>query len=416
MLPLETINADFDPASPTSGIQKAIDSLGDQGGCVRIRAGEWPLRRSLVLPSRIQLAGDGPMTELTIAAPKELRLARDARKGSRSIHVKGRIPFSPGDAVGVVDDKRQWWDGTHALVTAVEGRVIQLSTPLIRGLRVSAEARIVSAFPGITTPGVGDMPDRNPIHEIVLRDLALRAPNGPGDPYRDFTYAAIHLVNCHRARMLGISVSGWPSDGISVQGGSDVQVINGQVSGCQGNGFHPGGGVTRSVWSQNIGTGNGSDGLFICGWVRDSVISDCIFTGNRSSGIGGLGYADCHHNVISNNVCSENGVSGIYAMDRGSYPITSNMERGNYLITGNMLRANSQEKPGEHPALRLHDAKRFIVQANRCADDQDNPTQTRGIVESGDSDWNLITGNLCVGMAEPLTVVGKHTRAEGNLP
>ena len=38
-----------------------------------------------------------------------------------------------------------------------------------------------------------------------------------------------------------------------------------------------------------------------------------------------------------------------------------------------------------------------------------------GIVESGDSDWNLVSGNLCVGMAEPVTVVGGNTRAEGNL-
>ena len=38
-----------------------------------------------------------------------------------------------------------------------------------------------------------------------------------------------------------------------------------------------------------------------------------------------------------------------------------------------------------------------------------------GIVESGDSDWNLVSGNLCVGMSEPVTVVGRNSRAEGNL-
>ena len=54
-----TINVAFDPASPTSGIQEAIDVLGKKGGCVRVPAGEWPLRASVVLSSRVQLIGDG---------------------------------------------------------------------------------------------------------------------------------------------------------------------------------------------------------------------------------------------------------------------------------------------------------------------------------------------------------------------
>ena len=88
-----TINAAFDPASPTSGIQEAIDALGKGGGCVRIPAGQWPLRRSIVLSSRVQLAGDGPATQLTEAPPKILRLvtrraqglAQRPRPGARAI-------------------------------------------------------------------------------------------------------------------------------------------------------------------------------------------------------------------------------------------------------------------------------------------------------------------------------------------
>ena len=408
----DTINAVFDPASPTSGIQEAIDALGDRGGCVRIPAGEWPLRRSVVLASRVQLSGDGPATELTIVAPKRLSLVRDARKGTRSVHVRGRVPFAPGDAVALVDNPRQWWDGTHAVVKAVEGRLIRLNTPLVRGLKVKEDARIVSMFPGITTPGSGSA--RKPTQDAVLRDLVLRGPNGSVPPYGDFTFSAVHLVHYCRSRVFNISVSDWPSDGIGVQGGRDVQVTHCQVSSCQGNGFHLGTTLERSVWSHNIATGNGGDGLFICWMVRDSVISDNVFTGNMN-GIGGVGYGDDHHNVISNNVCSENTACGIYADDLDVHPNTNKKERGNYLITGNMLRNNSQGQPGAHPALRLHNVQYFLVQGNRCVDDREQPTQTRGIVESGDSDWNLVSGNLCVGMAEPVTVVGQNSRAEGNL-
>ena len=62
------------------------------------------------------------------------------------------MPFAVGDGVAVVDDKRQWEIGTHAVVTAVEGRLIRLSTPLVQGIKVEQAARIVSVFPGITRP------------------------------------------------------------------------------------------------------------------------------------------------------------------------------------------------------------------------------------------------------------------------
>lgn len=392
----EAITAAFDPDSPTSGIQEAIDALGERGGCVRIPAGEWRLRRSVVLRSKVSLVGDGPASTLTINPPKALRLARDARKGSRSVHVRGRAPFVPGDGVGLSDRRRQWWDGTHATVTSVDGPIVGLSEPLKRGLAVKEGARIVGVFPGITAARSQD---------LKVCDLMLRGSRDPEGPWwQDFTYSAVHLVHCFGVRVLNVTAWDWPSDGISVQGGSDAQVAHCQVRLCRGHGFHPGTALYRSVWSHNIAIGNGGDGLYFCGHVRDSVCSDSVFTGNALSGIGGVGHGQDRHNVISNNVCSENGRWGINAW-----------EGVEHVITGNLLRSNSREKSGAYPALRLHNVQRFLVQGNRCADDQDAPTQTRGIVESGDSDWNLVSGNLCVGMAEPVAMVGLNSRAEGNL-
>jgi hypothetical protein len=59
--------------------------------------------------------------------------------------------------------------------------------------------------------------------------------------------------------------------------------------------------------------------------------------------------------------------------------------------------------------------ERNIVTSNRLADDQNKPTQTQGIVESGETDYNLISSNLCVGMKEGVVIIGAHSRAEGNL-
>ena len=77
--------------------------------------------------------------------------------------------------------------------------------------------------------------------------------------------------------------------------------------------------------------------------------------------------------------------------------------------------SNSQEEPGAWPGIRMDDLTHTMVQGNRCADDQKKPTQLQGIVESGESDHNLISGNHCVGMKEGIRVVGRESRAEGNL-
>ena len=111
-----------------------------------------------------------------------------------------------------------------------------------------------------------------------------------------------------------------------------------------------------------------------------------------------------HHNIVDGNVCAHNGQCGIDA-SRGTEQV----------ITGNVLLGNSRGEPGRFPGIRLHDLTHAIVQGNRCTDDQERVTQTGGIIESGASDYNLISGNLCAGMAEAVVACGRHSRAEGNI-
>jgi hypothetical protein len=116
-------------------------------------------------------------------------------------------------------------------------------------------------------------------------DIVVEPNASVVEHYGDFTLSAVHLVHCHRARITNVSVFDWLSDGISIQCGADVQVTHCQVRGNSCNGFHPGSRLKRSIWSHNIGIGNNNDGLFVCGLVHDSVISDNVFSGNGSAGI-----------------------------------------------------------------------------------------------------------------------------------
>ncbi len=385
----------YDSGSPTCGIAEAIASLPPGGGRVRVPAGTYLLRRSVYLPGRVSLVGEGPATVLTIRMPSVVGLKRDLRKGRRVLECAERPPFEPGDEIGVSDDKRRGWHGTHGIVERVEGRRVWMSVPFNRGLTVDRQARAVGLFPAITAQGKAD---------VEIRDLVIRGPAGYDGPWWDFTYAGIHLVGCERVRVINCTVAGWPSDGIGVQRGYDAQVTQCQAHGCRGHGFHPGTGLGRSVWSHNIARGNGGDGFFFCAQVHHTVCSDSVFSENAQNGIGGVANSGDHHNIISDTVCSYNGLCGIDA-NRGEEQV----------MTGNLLLGNSREASGRWPGVRLHDLERSIVQGNRCADDQEMVTQRRGIVESGTSDYNLISGNLCVGMEEAVVVTGRNSRAEGNL-
>jgi len=385
----------YDPKSKTSGIQEAIDALPEAGGQVYIPSGQYMLTNSIRVPSRERLIGEGPATVLCIAPLRELALAKDVRKGGRTVTLMKNASIKVGEAIGVGDDHIRGWWGTHAVVEKVDGKVVRLDRPLNRSVAVDRNARVVNLFPAIWGENATD---------VEIRDLTIRGIEGYDGRWWDFTYAAIHLVNCERARIMGVSVSWWPSDGIGVQRGADVQVIHCQAHHCRGHGYHPGTGLGNSVWSHNIGRNNGADGLYFCMRVHHSVCSDSVFEGNGQHGIGGVGNGFDHHDIISNNVCANNGMCGIDA-NRGEEQV----------ITGNLVLNNSQKDPGKWPGIRMNDLLRTLVQGNRCADDQETPTQTQGIIESGASDYNLISGNLCVGMVEAVTAVGRNSRAEGNL-
>jgi len=384
-----------DPDSPTCGVLEAIASLPSTGGRVHIPAGTYVLRRAIDLPSRISIVGEGPATVLTVPQVCTGLLTADRRSGSRSVETLKRLPVKPGWEIGICDDRQRGWWGTHAIVKRIEKNRISLASPINRILKTERKARAVIGFPLFRGLAQSD---------VEIRDLTIQGPKGFRGRPLDFTYSAIHFRNCCRLRLLNCTVSDWPSDGFSVQGGTDAQVLHCQAHGCKGHGFHPGTGLGSSVWSHNIARGCGGDGLYFCARVHHTVCSDSVFVENDGNGIGGVGHGGDRHDVISNNVCAHNGRCGIDA-NLGAEQV----------ITGNLILGNSRDATGKWPGIRLHDLHHALVQANRCADDAEKPTQKLGIVESGGSDYNLIVSNLCHGMEMPVATVGEHTRAEGNL-
>jgi len=371
----------FSDASPTCGIQDAIDSLPNRGGAVRIPAGRYVLRRAIQIHGSIALRGSGAATVLTRGPQAASALAEAGKKGARVIRVKSVACFRVGDEVGVHDTKKlRGWYITHANIAAIRGAEIELDRPLRYDYVSANGAGVINYHPFIRAERVGN---------VTVSDLLIdgNIEENPG-PFNDFTFAAIHFRAVSDSRVLRVSVRGHPSDGIGIQGGANNIVAECVVSGCRGHGFHPGTSLKWSVFSDNVGYENSVDGLYFCANVRGCTMDGNVFHHNGGDGIGGLGGGGDTFNVVSNNVCESNGRCGIEAI--GGQDNT---------IAGNICLNNSQSAPGKFSGILVKSTRNTLVTGNQCVDSQEKHTQKYGVEESGKSEGNLITGNLCRGNA-----------------
>ncbi len=388
----------FSERSPTCGLQEAVDALPRRGGLVVIPPGSYLLQRSVVLRNRVTMRGSGAATVLR-KAPEVCRpLAADAAEGATEVRVQDPAGFCVGTEVAIMDDRMRGWYVTHAIVEGIEGASLRLSRPLSRECLVSRGAVAINLFPALSATG---------LEGITIEGLTIdgNLPRRPTESCGDFTCAAVHLHSCTRPRVENVTVLGWPSDGIGVQGGSGAIVRGCSVDNCVGHGYHPGTGLRGGAFTANTGRGNRWDGLYFCADVRYTQVSGCVFSDNGHSGIGGLGNGGDRWNVCSGNTCSGNGYAGIQM----------NSGRDN-TVTGNVCVGNSRSAPGEWAGITLQDCTDCLVQANRCGDDGETPTQWVGVSERGASEANLISGNHLGGSRTAVETVGPDTRTVDNYP
>ena len=404
--------ADFArPDSPTGGIQEAIDALPAEGGVVHVPPGVWRLRRAVVLRSHVTLRGAGSATILTRGKEAHARLTRDARKGETTIEVESTKGFRPGDEVALMDDRMHGWYMAHPIVKQVGPKGLTFTAPIESGhaegvFGVQHNAVVVNYFPMICA---SRMHSGRPVQDVAVLDLVLdgNLAENPG-PWTDFTLAAVHWANVSDSRVRGVTVRGSVGDGIGVQGGRDNRVEGCLVEDCRGHGLHPGTALRGGIFANNISRHNGGDGLYFCWQVVGITVRGNLLHENAKSGIGGLGAGGTggdRFNIVSGNVCRQNGRHGIEATGGR-----------NNVITGNVCLDNSQQQPGRSSGIFLGDTSHTLVSANRCGADGEQPTQKLGIEEHGTSDANVIAGNLCAGNLEGgVAVVGKGSEVSGNL-
>ena len=383
----------------TAGIQEAVDALPFEGGEVYIPPGKYQLRRSIELRDNVTLRGGGSSTILCRPPEVASKLTFQGNSGSIDVRVANTDVFSEGDAVNVYDDHSFAWLATNSIITRIDSRTKTIT--LEQGLRntyyIAKNASINNFFPVVTA---------HDSQNITIRDLTV---NGGADAenkgFSDFACSAIHLVNCFDCKILNCQVTNYPSDGISVQGGTRVVVRGNTVVNTRSRGMHPGTGLTHSIWSDNISRKNRVDGFYFCTSVRYSIVTNNIFTDNDGHGIGGLGCHGDKYNIVSNNLCARNGGCGIQVFS-GS----------DNIVIGNICLNNSKSEGGRRAGIEVFRTTNTIISNNRCLDSQNTKTQLTGIDERVLSDCNTFVGNNCRGSDVGLNITGKKSIQLGNSP
>jgi parallel beta-helix repeat protein len=377
------------PGSTTGGIQEAIDALPPQGGTIYLRAGIYPLRRSILPRANVNLRGEGAATVLQMPKPFVSALTRSTETNATRVELEEVGPILPGDQIFVYEPPYPGWDDKSAgynsrflIITdidnhAVKGRKIYGDDQ--RRYRVEKGAIILNQFPAIFL---------NNAHDVTIDSLAIDGgvdtPLYRGEhPIGDFMLAGIAQCASRRVRLRDLTIRRCLADGICVgSSSSDCMVSGCIVEQCQGIGLHSGGSIHFAQFLGNISRANESGFLF-CQGNRNVICANNLIQGNRKSGIWGLNDTD-RYCIVTGNNCFENGWHGIEA----------STSIGN-VIQGNVCRNNSKAKPGAYAGICLERHRDNVVTDNLCLDDQESPTQTRGLVEVNPAGANLVGDNHC---------------------
>jgi len=364
-------------ASPTAGIQEAINALPAGGGTVVIPAGRHLVRRSIQLRDGVTLRGERAATVLTRCAPVAFNLTQTCGENADTIEVDSAAGLQAGDEVSIFDVTQRSWHGRQFVIHAIEGTTL-------RGEIIAGNPERTYA-PRHGGAGRHDFPmlHVDASDAVTIESLTIHGGDHGYTPADDagFTCAAVHTATATDLRIDRVTVKGWPADGISVQRGRGATVTHCLVEDCLSHGLHPGTHLTESVWTNNISRRNRA-GFYFCVGVHHAVVTDNIFVDNRGCGIDNLGDPD-RDNIVQGNIIARNGLYGIEG--RGAL---------HNVITDNVVQDNSQRCPGMFPGIYLRDHKGNIVRGNRCRDTQDNPTQGRGLAAEDELGDNLIADNL----------------------
>ncbi len=280
--------------SDNRALQAAVDYVGNLGGgIVEIGPGQYLMRDSLHLRSRVTVRGAGEKTVLKKNGEHRSLLAADGDFGEAAITVKEPAGFEIGGGVYVASKSQHGFLGVCATILNARSNYFTLSRPMNSDIMVADGGFAVTAFPVISGYAMEDARVEN------LTVDGNRAEN----PTRvdGCRTAGIFLDRGDHCLITNCHVRDYDGDGISFQQSNDVQVEGCVVERCAGYGLHPGSGSQRPLVKNCRAINNGDDGLFFCWRVRGGVAEGNWLENNAGYGMS-IGHKDSDNFVRQNTI------------------------------------------------------------------------------------------------------------------
>ena len=284
-------------------LQAAVDYVGSLGGgTVEIRPGEYLMRDSLHLRSRVTICGAGEKTVLKKDREYRTPLVVDGDFGEAAITVRDTDGFELGRGVYVASKKQRNFHGVCATILNGKDNYFTLSRPMNADIMVADRGFAATIHPVISGYNLQDA-------RVERLTVDGNRANNPTKVDGCRT-AGIFLYRGDHCVILDCQVRDYQGDGISFQQSNDVKVDQCIVTNCAGFGLHPGSGSQRPAVTNCRATGNDEDGFFFCWRVRGGVAEGNWLEGNGGYGMS-IGHKDSD-NFVRNNTIVGNKQGGVY--------------------------------------------------------------------------------------------------------
>jgi hypothetical protein len=290
-------------------LQAAVDYVARLGGgTVKVLPGEYRLRNSVFLASKVRIVGSGEDSVLIKEPSATVKLSADSDWYDQEITLAEDAGFRIGDGV-CLRTKNPHNGGQEVLkrtLVARSGKRFKLDRALRQNFWQLGESTASSLFPILSGEEIGDFA----IENIVLDGNRAKNANLDGN------YAGcIFLQDCNRGTIRGVTARHYNGDGISWQICHDMQVTDCHSHGHAGLGLHPGSGSQRPVMKGNRLEDN-DIGIFFCWGVKYGLAE-----GNkiRNCRLGvSIGHRDTD-NLVADNDIADSGQSGVlFRPERGA--------------------------------------------------------------------------------------------------
>lgn len=289
-------------------LQAAVDYVARLGGgTVKVLPGEYRLRNSVFLASKVRLLGSGDDSVLIKEPSISTKLAADSDWYDQEITLEDGAGFQVGDGV-CLRTKNPHNGGTNILkrtLIAKSGKRFKIDKALRENFWQVGESTASTLFPLVT----GEFIENFAIENIALDGNRAKNTNLDGN------YAGcIFLQDCSRGQIRGVAARDYNGDGISWQICHDMLVEDCTSRGHAGLGLHPGSGSQRPIMRNNKLADN-DIGIFFCWGVKYGLAE-----GNqiRNCRLGvSIGHRDTDNLVVNNDIDGSGQAGVLFRPERG---------------------------------------------------------------------------------------------------